>query len=697
MWPWRKLRTEAATPAPDHDVVRPKQSDWPALAPIQRVIGEPPLVNPVQRVSAGLATWRDPSFLAPLAHVVHADEPSGLIPDLATVAAPPPDAAFSGLPTMPTTLPPTMPMALPLAVPQSPAGPQMSPVSQRTASTAAVQRAVRVEAGSAGRIDASPMLTLPVQPMSAAAATAEPTGLITDLPAADSSASGGPAPDGLASDGLASRLWSSDAAQPAAATSPDAALASGDGFALAPTLTRSPATGGIDPGRTGSAAGQPGHDTPAFDPSGSIGPLATTPLARAALPQPSELPHRLGLGAPLTGGIPAQRATIGSSLRGDAPGTGAASMPRPANAATHAAVSDAGSGDGTNPGQPLTTTPPGIRSMPVSPAPPSSVAGPDGAMPGNSGSGSSGPGNAGPGNAGPGNAGPGNAGSGNAGSGNFGSGLASRTAAVPTMSVLDVATLPLLTSVQRIAGSHATPHANEDAPQRASDSSNPSSAGPRADRTSLTLARLTGERPPLIASQRPNVGGGSGPDAMSPPAQPVGESPTGATPNRFAPDRDRATSASVARLETGERPESRTNAMFAGDGRTPAFSYTSTTTASPSVESAAPTGLSLSSLPLSSLPTATASWVNPSIQRTEATISRPAMVPITVSREADVVPESASAVADGAASSPATPAPGPGGDPEALVAHLFVPLLSRIKTELRLDRERRGSLTDLWH
>lgn len=38
-----------------------------------------------------------------------------------------------------------------------------------------------------------------------------------------------------------------------------------------------------------------------------------------------------------------------------------------------------------------------------------------------------------------------------------------------------------------------------------------------------------------------------------------------------------------------------------------------------------------------------------------------------------------------------------GGDPEELVKKLFDPLLRRLKIELRLDRERRGRLTDLTH
>jgi hypothetical protein len=56
-----------------------------------------------------------------------------------------------------------------------------------------------------------------------------------------------------------------------------------------------------------------------------------------------------------------------------------------------------------------------------------------------------------------------------------------------------------------------------------------------------------------------------------------------------------------------------------------------------------------------------------------------------------------------AAAPEAAPAPVPaqaaaaGGDPEELVKKLFDPLLRRLKTELRLDRERHGRLTDLTH
>jgi hypothetical protein len=67
-------------------------------------------------------------------------------------------------------------------------------------------------------------------------------------------------------------------------------------------------------------------------------------------------------------------------------------------------------------------------------------------------------------------------------------------------------------------------------------------------------------------------------------------------------------------------------------------------------------------------------------------------VPVLVQREETVAaaePGPASAAAPGATAGP--------GDPEELVKKLFDPLLRRLKIELRLDRERRGRLTDLSH
>lgn len=49
------------------------------------------------------------------------------------------------------------------------------------------------------------------------------------------------------------------------------------------------------------------------------------------------------------------------------------------------------------------------------------------------------------------------------------------------------------------------------------------------------------------------------------------------------------------------------------------------------------------------------------------------------------------------ASTPAAAAPAAGAEPTELLAKLYDPLLRRLRAELRIDRERRGALTDLWH
>jgi hypothetical protein len=57
--------------------------------------------------------------------------------------------------------------------------------------------------------------------------------------------------------------------------------------------------------------------------------------------------------------------------------------------------------------------------------------------------------------------------------------------------------------------------------------------------------------------------------------------------------------------------------------------------------------------------------------------------------QAPTAPPAGGAAAGGAAAGAASP--------DELVKKLFDPLLRRLKTELRLDRERRGVLTDLRH
>jgi hypothetical protein len=84
MWPWRR-RTEVAGGPARLPVV---PAEWRLLPPIQRAVGDHPLVNPVQRFADSLSSWRDPSYLAPLGHRVGPAEPAGLVADLVRPAAP---------------------------------------------------------------------------------------------------------------------------------------------------------------------------------------------------------------------------------------------------------------------------------------------------------------------------------------------------------------------------------------------------------------------------------------------------------------------------------------------------------------------------------------------------------------------------------------------------------------------------------
>ncbi len=76
-----------------------------------------------------------------------------------------------------------------------------------------------------------------------------------------------------------------------------------------------------------------------------------------------------------------------------------------------------------------------------------------------------------------------------------------------------------------------------------------------------------------------------------------------------------------------------------------------------------------------------------------ATEEAPAPEPAPATAPATESPASAPQQAQ----APAAPGAAAGNTPEELLAKLFDPLLRRLKTELRLDRERRGSLTDLRH
>src|SRR5690348_15678599 len=114
--PWRHSPAPAAPAEPARDVrpapaVRPA-AGWRSLPPIQRAVGDPTLVSPPDRLRPALASWRDPSFLAPLGHVVDPAGPAGHIHDVVAPAPVPPEpsgpadlpvAAPSPVPAKPTT------------------------------------------------------------------------------------------------------------------------------------------------------------------------------------------------------------------------------------------------------------------------------------------------------------------------------------------------------------------------------------------------------------------------------------------------------------------------------------------------------------------------------------------------------------------------------------------------------------------
>jgi hypothetical protein len=74
---------------------------------------------------------------------------------------------------------------------------------------------------------------------------------------------------------------------------------------------------------------------------------------------------------------------------------------------------------------------------------------------------------------------------------------------------------------------------------------------------------------------------------------------------------------------------------------------------------------------------------------TEVAVGMAGLVPAEVVQRADA-PSAASGAVSGAPAGH-----GGAGEPEELLKKLFDPLLRRIKAELRLDRDRRGMVTDL--
>ncbi|WP_341716249.1 hypothetical protein QQG74_19780 [Micromonospora sp. FIMYZ51] len=126
---------------------------WQALPPIQRITPDEPRLNLPDTFTGTLASWRDPSYLAPLGHLVSGAEPAGVLHGTAEPVATPAQPDPVGQSAAHETAP--MPLATPAA-----------PTPQRTAS---LQRSVLGTAASApmpaaARPPARPAHTVPAPP-----------------------------------------------------------------------------------------------------------------------------------------------------------------------------------------------------------------------------------------------------------------------------------------------------------------------------------------------------------------------------------------------------------------------------------------------------------------------------------------------------------------------------------------------------
>ncbi|MGQ0778117.1 MAG: hypothetical protein ACT4NY_27520 [Pseudonocardiales bacterium] len=151
MWPWQRTQ-RADHPRADHPTgsvtaevlsrsVVARRPEWTALPPIQRAIDTLRPVAPQQEFRDSLVSWRNPSFLAPLGHLVSAHAPAGVIHRLIEPAAPPSDHPTTPPLTL-ATAPPRPPRASlvqrilaafspspPPTLPPSPADPHPPPNS----------------------------------------------------------------------------------------------------------------------------------------------------------------------------------------------------------------------------------------------------------------------------------------------------------------------------------------------------------------------------------------------------------------------------------------------------------------------------------------------------------------------------------------------------------------------------------------
>lgn len=365
MWPWRRrsertVQRAAADAVPGPAPARPTgaaspqsagaadrsgpPAAWQGLPPIQRVTPAEPRLNLPETFTGTLAAWRNPSYLAPLGHLVGAAEPSGVLHDAAPPAPEPRGAhpepglnADAGTP-------------LPLAGAPAEGGRAGTPVQRQvgelpapgvpSAGTGAAVPAGPVPGGRPS-VAAAPPVALDPLPVSRLV-TAPPPAVALHLPTVDPPVRAAGQPDEAA-------------AGPAEPADPPAA----------PTLGLDlPPAGGDGPGAGGSVTGAP---APA-----ATGP-ADLPVQRLA--GEAARPHRrLGLGEPIVTPLPRPAATgpVDAPTAQRAPGGPAAGHrpPVPLDAEV------AGPRPPGDPAAPVTPRPAGDTALPLAQRTPGESAAP---------------------------------------------------------------------------------------------------------------------------------------------------------------------------------------------------------------------------------------------------------------------------------------------------------------------------------
>lgn len=713
MWPWRRDRRRAAdpgTPASGPTAAPPdlRPADWRRVEPLQCITAEHPLVNPVERFRASLGSWQDPRLLSPLGHAVGAGEPFGLI----DVSASPPvnatDRARGRLPGQGGPEPGAPDGLDPGGLdPGGPgpdgAGPAAGPaVVSRTlaALTGIVQRvvdpgrAVRPAAGSP-----QPAPTAAGSPPASGVADARPIARLADPAGSrspDPSDRRGPqrAPAGpVGAPGTPQPVVPDPAGQaPGAVPDPVAQRSAqddpGSGYGAATGLgeqvrTDVPVTGsmtgllafsGIGPAIGGSASGPASGGGPAGGTADAAGITADGPAAATAAvaARAAPAPNRPGAGR-FPASVQRSGGTGDSSVR---PDFSAAVRPvpyPPGSASSAAAPAPPNAGQGGSTPRRLGLGAPIVPGTPPADLPPARPGPPGVAV---------------------------------ASGGSSGAELGStvqRTAASssdPTASQ-DIASPRNLPVVPGPAGS--VPSQPSTAVPPPSSAGPPQSAEPLTGRP-LTVARLVADRPLSLASQ-PASGAAVAGAALDPlPGSSVAEPPADprlAVPRPVQPSL--TTGTGIAYAVGAGRPTGLQRIMSAGVQQRAGSAGLAPWLPSPGSASPVTPRYPPPAPPQPELPV-----VQPILAGHPATPATPVpQVPPLIAAEVTAVPgsyqvtvqrqaEPTAPAGDGPAPA-AGPSGGPAGgsEPEELLAQLYDPLLRRLKADLRVDRDRCGSLTDL--